>query len=65
MRESEFNWFANHPEILNKYKSEYIAIIGDKIVAHGKKLSQVSKEAEKIDELPLIAKIPKDEVLVV
>ncbi len=65
MREYEFKWFATHPEVLEKYKGEYIAIIGEKIVAHGKNLNQVSKKAEKIEKLPLIAKVPKDEVLVV
>lgn len=33
MRESEFDWFANHPEIMKQYREEYVAIIGERVVA--------------------------------
>ena len=65
MREAEFNWVANHPEIFKKYRGEYVAIIGKKVIAHGKHLKQVIKKAEKIEKEPLTAYIPKEDVLVV
>lgn len=65
MREKEYNYFATHPEIFNKYKGEYIAIIDEKIVEHGRDIKEVSRKAEKIEKDPFIAKIPKEEVLVV
>ncbi|MDI6735537.1 MAG: DUF5678 domain-containing protein [bacterium] len=65
MREIEHNWLAKHPEITQQYRGEYVAVIGEKIVTHGTNLDEVIDKAEKIEELPLVAKIPKDEVLIV
>jgi len=65
MRETEHNWLANHPEITKEYRGEYVAVIGEKIVAHNPDIDRVIDEAEKIEELPLIMRVPKDEVLVV
>lgn len=52
MRESEFNWFANHPEIMNQYRGEYVAIIGKSVVAHGGHLKPVLEDAEKVEKNP-------------
>jgi hypothetical protein len=65
MREKEQIWLNTHPEVTKKYRGEYIAIIGEKIVAHGKKLAEVIRQAEKIESKPLISKVPQAEVLVV
>ena len=65
MREKEQIWLCAHPEIAKKYPGEYIAVIGEKVVAHGKKLAEVIKMAEKIEKKPLISKVPQSEVLVV
>jgi len=65
MREKEQIWLCAHPEIVKKYRGEYIAIIGEKIVAHGKKLADVITQAETIEKRPLISKVPQAEVLVV
>lgn len=65
MREKEQIWLSAHPEINKKYRGEYIAVIGEKIVAHGKKLADVIRQAEKIEKKPLISKVPQAEVLVV
>jgi len=32
----EFEWLGKHPDEKIKYKGEYIAVVGEKIVAHGK-----------------------------
>jgi hypothetical protein len=59
MMTTEYNWFLNHPEIIAKYSGEYIAIIGEQVVSHGKNFKQVLEEAEKkYGKTPLIHKVP-------
>ena len=48
----------SHPEIETEYPGEYIAIVGEEIVAHGKDFKQVLKEAEEIGKVPFIHKVP-------
>lgn len=52
----EYNWLLMHPEVENQYAGEYIAIIGESIVAHGKDFQKVLKEAEKYGKEPFIHK---------
>ncbi|MDI6793287.1 MAG: DUF5678 domain-containing protein [bacterium] len=47
MREYEHNWLANHPEITKEYRGEYVAVIGEKIVAHGTDIDKVIDSAAK------------------
>ena len=66
MLPKEYNWLLNHPEIETKYSGEYIAIIGESVVSHGKDFKKVLSEAEKYGEKPYIHKVPhKDKDLVV
>jgi hypothetical protein len=66
MSNRELNWLLSHPEIEEKYVGEYIAIVGDKIVAHGKDFKKVLEEAEKEDREAFIHKVlPLDKELVV
>ena len=66
MLPKEYNWLLSHPEIETEYPGEYIAIIGDKIVAHGKDFKRMLKEAEEIAKEPFIHKVPPlDKELVV
>jgi len=59
MLEKEFNWLITHPEEEQKYPGEYIAIVGEEVVAHGKNLKLVIEEAERITgKEPLIHKVP-------
>jgi hypothetical protein len=58
MLSKEYDWFLTHPEIETRYAGEYIAIIGEEVVAHGKDFKEVLKEAEKHGEAPLIHKVP-------
>ena len=58
MLPKEYNWLLTRPEIENKYSGEYIAIIGESVVAHGKDFKKVLKEAEKHDKEPYIHKVP-------
>ena len=66
MLPKEYNWLLKNPEIGTKYAGEYIAIIGESVVAHGKDFIKVLKEAEKYGKEPFIHKVPSsDKELVV
>jgi hypothetical protein len=59
MLPKEYTWFINHPEISAAYSGEYIAIIDESVVAHGKNFKQVLEEAEKkYGKTPFIHKVP-------
>ena len=62
----EYNWFLDHIEIEDQYAGEYIAIVDDGVVAHGKNFNAVREEAKKHGEDPLLHKVPapgKDQVV--
>ncbi len=44
----EFEWLESHQEEKRKYKGEYIAVVGEKIVAHGINLAQVIAQAKEM-----------------
>lgn len=48
-----------------QYAGEYVAWIGDEIVAHGKNLREVMKEAKRHGERPVIDKVERNGVLIV
>jgi hypothetical protein len=58
MLPKEYNWLLAHPEIEAEYSGEYIAIVGEEVVAHGRDFRQVLEEAEKISEELFIHKVP-------
>ena len=66
MGSKEFEWLISHPEIEEKYVGEYIGIVGDEIVAHGKDFKKVLEEAEKVTKDPFIHKVlsPDKELVV-
>lgn len=61
----EFELLGKHPEEKSKYKGEYIAVVGERIASHGKDPKVVIKEAKKLSSKPLIAKVPKGELVIV
>ena len=66
MLPKEYSWLLKNPAIENKYAGEYIAIIGESVVAHGKDFKKTLKEAEKHGSEPFIHKVPSsDKELVV
>lgn len=61
----EHEWFTkNSIDVSQKYKGEWIAIVDDKIVAHGKVFKDVADEARKTSPKPLYFQIPKEDVVV-
>ncbi len=61
----EYNWLVDHAEETEKYAGEYIALVGEKIVAHGNDFLKVAEEAKKVASSPLFHKVPTDEVMVI
>ena len=51
---------------LDRYKGEYVAIVSDKVAAHGTNAKEVwNKARQKCPKvLPTIAKLPQEEVLI-
>ncbi len=60
----EFAFFLRSD--LRKYRGNYVALVGQKVVASGKNAKQVWEQAAKKHphSLPTLAKLPKEEVLV-
>lgn len=48
----EYLWLCDHPEEEAKYEDEWIAVVVDKIVAHGKNLQKVREKAYSIGDHP-------------
>ncbi|MFQ5864872.1 MAG: DUF5678 domain-containing protein [bacterium] len=65
MTNKEYNWLLSHPEVETQYGGEYIGIVGDSLVAHGKDLKEVLKKAEETGKEPFIYKVPHADKLVV
>jgi hypothetical protein len=64
VKEIEAQWLANHPDILSKYRGQYIAVSGKRVIAHGKHLQAVLQKARETDPEPLIDKIPLQDTLI-
>jgi hypothetical protein len=63
MASKEFEFFVKAD--LRKYSGRYIAIVEDKVIASGENAKRVFEEAKmKTGKIPTIAKIPKEEALI-
>lgn len=49
---------------LSKYVGQWIVVCGNKVVAHDKDLTKLSKEIKDCKTSPTIAKIPKKDILI-
>ena len=54
-----------YPEDRMKFKGEYIAYVGDRIIANGKDLREVLQKAKNYSDKPIIDKVEKEELLIV
>ena len=52
MKALESSWSAEHPEIREQYRGEYVAVSGKRVIAHGKHLRDVMKQAREVDPDP-------------
>ncbi|MAG18356.1 MAG: succinyl-CoA synthetase subunit alpha [Candidatus Diapherotrites archaeon] len=58
-----YEFYANAD--LSKYAGQWVAIVDNKVVAHGKNVKKILKEAEKEapKAIPFIAKVPLRDIL--
>ena len=61
----EFKWLSNHPKERFKYPGEYIAVVGTKIISHGKDPVIVLNKAKKYSSDPFLAKVPRRGAMIV
>jgi len=63
LREREVEWRRTHPEILKQFENEWVALEGEKIIAHGPDAADVIKaaRAEGIRKPYVFFVEPKDE----
>ncbi len=54
----EHSWLLAHPELGTQYAGEYIAIVDEAVVAHGRDFEAVLDEAEKQGDEPYFHKVP-------
>jgi len=52
--QKNYEWLCQHPEINQQYLGQYIAIVGQKIVAHNTDFKKMMEEALKYDVEPLV-----------
>lgn len=63
MESKEFEFYVKTD--LSKYKGKYVAIVEDKVIASRENAKEVWEEAKrKTGKIPTLAKIPKEEALV-
>lgn len=61
----ELKFLEKHSnELFKKHKGQYIAIVGNKVVAAGKDFKKVAHKARKVTKDPVFMKMPKEEVVV-
>jgi hypothetical protein len=65
MIDKEHNWLLSHPQVEVQYPGEYIGIVGDSLVAHGRDLKEVLEKAEETGKEPFIYKVPPADKLIV
>ncbi|MBM3241359.1 hypothetical protein FJZ31_34190 [Candidatus Poribacteria bacterium] len=62
---TEEKWLAEHPEICEEYIGEFIAILTEEIIAHGKNEQEVLEQADKVsDDYVLTYLYPREEMII-
>lgn len=64
MPSKDFDWFVSAD--LSRYKGEYVAIVDERVVTHGDNAKEVWENAKQQhpDKIPALAKIPRDDILI-
>lgn len=61
----EFRWLSSHPKERLKHSGEYIAVVGTRIISHGKDPVKVLEKAKKYSSDPFLAKVPRKGAMIV
>ena len=65
MSKRDFEWLnAQHPKLQRKYGGQYVAVVKQRIVASGTDARSVLKKAARYSPKPHLAKIPREDVMV-
>ena len=65
MSRRDFEWLnAHHPQLQRKYGGQYVAVVNQHIVASGKDARSVLKKASRYSPQPHLAKIPREDIMV-
>lgn len=56
-------WLAEHPEEISKYMGEWIAIVDEEVIAHGRDLEELHKKVKKLKTRPLFHYVIPDECI--
>lgn len=64
MTTRDYDWFVESE--LSEYRGEYIIILDEEVVYHGKDLTEILKEFRRNypNQVPKVAKIPDEETLI-
>ncbi|MBX8636718.1 MAG: hypothetical protein KIS30_05385 [Thermoplasmata archaeon] len=62
----ELEFVASMEDELGKYVDQWIAVVGNRIVAEGNSAKEVFDRAKKVSprEVPFIMKVPRDKIMV-
>lgn len=64
-QDQDFGWLnAHHPKLQRKYGGQYVAVVNRQIVASGKDARSVLRKARSSSPRPHLAKIPREDVMV-
>ena len=58
---SEYEWLCAHPAVVRKHAGEWIAIYGQKVIAHGKDGDEVIQDAQHVTPDYVFAYIEDDD----
>ncbi|MBI5400081.1 hypothetical protein HZB07_05690 [Candidatus Saganbacteria bacterium] len=58
MKKKKKKYFGLYPRDEDKFAGEYLAVISNRILAHGKQLKKVIETAQKLAKEPLLIKVP-------
>lgn len=60
----DYVWLVEHPEVLERYVGQWIAVKDGRVIASGKEFGRVASEAKKVASDPLFQRVPEPADLV-
>lgn len=54
----EYEWLNQHRKECFKYRGEYIAVVGTRVIAHDRDLRELVAKTEHLPEIPHIRLVP-------
>jgi hypothetical protein len=61
---ASYSYLLQHPKELNKYRGQWLALMDDKIIAHGKNFAEVIEQAKKITPNPVMHQVYEEDIVV-